>query len=133
MSTNIAPFRVTPEDLPDLDKKTAQGLTPLLAALNVTMQQLVAAFARSSEQYVPVSLQVGAVVADSFPLVFRHALPRVSSVELINVQPIDVNHVLTAPWVMQGWTLTDGGLVSVPYVTGLLASNSYNLTFLVKA
>ncbi len=40
---SVAPFRVTPEDLPDLDKKTRNGLQPLLDSLNVTLNQLVPA------------------------------------------------------------------------------------------
>ena len=37
----ISPFRLTPDDLPGLDKKTREGLQPLLDALHITIQQLV--------------------------------------------------------------------------------------------
>lgn len=129
----VPPYRLTPEDVPDLDKKTSAALEPLFAALNTTLPPLVQAVAAASSQFVSVNLAVGAVVADSFPILFRHGLPRVVSVRLDNVQPNDPNHVLTAPWVMQGWGLTDDGLVLVPYVTGLLASNSYLLSFEVRS
>lgn len=129
----VSPYRITPEDLPDLDKKTLAGITPLLEALNTTVPQLVQGSQAVGSQFVPVTLQVGAVVADSFPILFRHALPRVVSVRLDNIAPGDVNHVLTAPWVMQGWTLREGGLVAIPFVTGLLASNSYRLSFEVRS
>lgn len=42
---NVTPFKFTADDLGALDKKTRTGLQPLLEALNVTMQELVAALA----------------------------------------------------------------------------------------
>lgn len=41
----VSPYRVTPEDLVDLDSKTRNALVPLLEALNVTLPQLVQAVA----------------------------------------------------------------------------------------
>lgn len=129
----VSPYRVTPDDLGDLDRKTRDGLSPLLDALNVTVQQLVQVSQGVVEQYVDLTLVTQGTVADSFPLVFKHALPTVRAVLLANIRPKDPDHVLTTPFVLQGWTLTDGGLVSIPSITGLLASNSYSLTFLVKS
>lgn len=129
----VASYRVTPDDLPDLDRATQDGLQPLLDALNVTLPQLVRYTEAAGEQYINLKLVVEATVAASFPLVFKQALPTVRSVFLANIRPADVNHDLTTPFVLQGWSLTDQGLVSVPWITGLLASNSYDLTFLVKA
>lgn len=130
----LSPFRVTPEDLPGLDSKTRNGLAPLLDALNGSVQQLfLAAQAVPVEEVVSVTLQIDTSVAAMFPLTFRNPLqtrPRV--VELANITPKDVNHVLTAPFVMQGWGLTDAGLVSVPWITNLLASNTYTLSFAVR-
>lgn len=131
--TVVSPYRVTPDDLEELDGKTRNGLNPLLDALNITVQQLVNVSQATSEDYVDVTLAVGATVADSFPLVFRHPLenqPR--GVFLANIRPRDQDHILTTPFVMQGFRLTDNGLVSIPWVTGVLADNTYDLTFLVR-
>lgn len=129
----VSPYRLTPEDLAGLDSKTRSNLSPLLDALNTTLPQLVAASQAVSEQYVDVPLVVGATVAASFPLLFRAAaIARPLAVLLANLRPRDVNHVLTAPFVVQGWSLTDNGLVSVPWITGLLVNNTYDVTFLVK-
>lgn len=131
---SISPFHATPDDLGDLDKKTAQGLQPLLDQLNVVMRQLGQAVnAVPDEAYVPVSIDVGTSVPDSFPITFKHGLsstPR--AVLLANVQPKDVNHSLLDPFVMQGWSLTDAGLVSVPWITNLSPLNGYTFTFWVR-
>lgn len=128
----VAPFRVTPEDLADLDAKTRDGIQPLLDALNVTLQQLTqAADQAPQDQLVPATLVTDATVADSFPFVFKHSVPKPSFVQMV-CNPKDVNHTLATPFVMQGFQLTDGGLVSIPFITGLLPLNTYNLTFLVR-
>jgi hypothetical protein len=129
----VSPYRVTPEDLATLKPDVLEGLAPLLDALNVTLPQLVQASQAIGTVYVPASLTVGLVVADSFPFIFKNPLdfqPR--EVRLANITPKDGDHVLTAPFVMQGWGLTDQNLVSVPWITGLLASNSYSLSFAVE-
>lgn len=41
----IDPFRVTPEDLPDLPKNVREGLVPLLEALNKVLGQVVTGLA----------------------------------------------------------------------------------------
>ncbi len=129
----VSPYRITPEELEGLDKKTLEGLAPLLDALNTTIQQLVsAAQGGNGTAWADVNVLTGADVADSFPLTFRTTLegkPR--GVFLANITPRDADHVLTTPFVMQGWGLTDNGMVSIPAITGLLASNSYALTFLL--
>lgn len=131
---DVSPFKLTPDDLDGIDRKTRDGLGPLLDALNVTMQQLVQAVnSAQSSRFVPVVLVTDAVVDDSFPIVFKHGLAsRPSDVSLANILPKDPDHVLTTPFVMQGWGLTDASLVSVPAVTGLLPLNSYTLVFRVQ-
>lgn len=130
---NVTPFRVTSEDLAGLDRKTQEGIQPLLDALNVTLRQVVQALqVQPQEQLVPISLRTGASVASSFPLVFKHTVTQPKFVSMV-CNPSDPNHVMTAPFVMQGFGLTDGGLVSVPFITGLLANNSYQLAFLVRS
>lgn len=130
--SQIAPLRITPEDLEGLDNKTREGLQPLLDALNIFAQETVAAAAaQTGEQLVPVTLVTQATVADSFPLVFRHAVARPTWVGMV-CNPKDPDHTLAAPFVMQGFQLTDNGLVSVPWITGLLPSSTYFLTFLIR-
>ena len=53
MNAFISPYRIVAEDLEGLDKKTREGLAPLLDALNQTIQQLVA-----SSQSSPASQTV---------------------------------------------------------------------------
>jgi hypothetical protein len=130
---SVSPYNCTQEDLEGLDGKTLEGLQPLLDSLNITIPQLVsAAQLAPQEQWVDVTLVTDTAVADSFPLVFKHALTRPQGVFLANITPKDPDHIKTAPFVMQGFSLTDGGLVSVPWITGILASNSYALRFLVR-
>src|SRR5687768_10540999 len=108
MSAVVSPYRITPDDLPELKSDVRNGMAPLLDGLNITIPQLVQASQASNEDYVDVTLAVGAVVADSFPLVFRHRLAmRPRGVFLANTSPRDVDHVRTTPWVAQGFELTD--------------------------
>lgn len=127
----VSPYHVTAEDL-DLDKKTLEGITPLVEALNVTVPQLVAVAQTVGEVSVEHTVAIGAAVADSFPLVFKNPLPQRPTWVGLTVRPKNVNHVLTAPWVMQGWNLTDQGLISIPWITGLLVDQTYQLTFAVR-
>lgn len=132
MTPQIAPLRITPEDLADLDKKTREGLQPLLDALNVFTKQTVAAMVTVPQmQLVDLTVTTGAVVADSFPILFRSVIARPRGVFLANIRPRDVDHVLTTPFVVQGFGVTDAGLISVPAITGLLIEQTYDLVFLV--
>jgi hypothetical protein len=129
---NVAPFRVTQEDLAGLDRKTQAALQPLLEALNVTLGQIVSELeAQSSDQLVSFNLTTGAVVADSFPLVFKTTVAKPVFVDMV-CNPKDGDHAHTDARVMQGFQLTDAGLVSIPFITGLLPDNSYQLTFRVR-
>ncbi len=130
---SVAPYRVTPEDLSELDAKTLEGISPLVDALNITVPQLVqAADAAPVEQWVDITLATGATVADSFPLVFKCLLAKPRGLFLANIRPKDPDHIKTTPFVVQGFALTDAGLMSVPWITGLLADNTYFLTLLVR-
>ncbi len=134
MSAQVSPFRITDEDLSELDSKTRSGLQPLLDALNITLQQLVAAAAQApSVSVMPVTLVTDAVVADSFPLVFKHNLGTTPRWVGMVCNPKDPAHVLTTGFTMQGFQLTDAGLVSIPNITGILPSSTYNLSFLLVA
>lgn len=128
----VSPYRVTDEDLPDLDAKTREGIAPLLDSLNTVVPQLVdATHALPTEQLIEMTLVTEAAVADSFPLVFKHSVPKPRWVGMV-CNPKDQSHSLATPFVMQGFQLTDAGLVSIPNITGLLPDNTYSLTFLIK-
>ena len=130
---SATPFHIVQEDLEGLDSKTKAGLEPLLNALNVTLSDLVSASGGVPEQWITQTLKTDATVADSFPIVFKNPLgtkPR--GVFLANIKPKDEDHSLTTPFVLNNWTLTDAGLISVSWVTGILALNTYTLTFLIK-
>jgi len=132
MSFNVAPFRVTPEDLAGLDRKTMAALQPLLEALNITLGQTVAALAAvSNAAVVSVTLRTGAAVADSFPLEFRTPVARPVWVGMA-CTPRNINESNATARVQQGFRLTDAGLVSIPFVTGLAVNSTYDLVFLVR-
>lgn len=129
--TPVGPLRVTPEDLPDLDKKTRNGLAPLLEAINVFAQQVVAATGATPDAVVPVTLVTGGAVADSFPLLFRSPIKRPTYVGM-TCTPRNPDHVLTTPFVAQGFSLTNNGFISIPSITGLFIDQTYDLAFLVR-
>lgn len=129
----ITPFKCTAEDLDGLDKKTRDGMAPLLDDLNVFANQVVAAQqATPSDDVVQLTLNVGAAIADSFPLVFRTSVTQPRVVVLGNIVPRDTTHSLVTPFVMQGFSITDQGLISIPLITGLRHDNEYALTFWVR-
>lgn len=131
MSAQITPLRITAEDIPS--KKVGEAIGPLLEDLNVTIQDIVTAFARlPDEELVTISLVTGAAVADSFPIRFRTAVPQPRGVVLANIVPKDPAHSLLLPFVVNGFGITDEGLVSVKWITGLLPSNGYQFTFAVR-
>ena len=126
----IAPFKVTSEDLSGLDKKTLEGIQPLLDALNVFTNQVVSSQnAQSGDDVVQVTFNTD---TDSFPIVFKTTVPQPRVVVLGNIRPKDQDHTLADPFVMQGFAITDAGLVSIPFITGILAANEYALTFWVR-
>lgn len=128
----VTPLKITAEDLQGLDNKTQQGLQPLLDALNVSFQQVVAAVAAvPQEELVKVTLATQDTVAASFPLRFKTTVAQPRFVAMA-IQPRDPNHVLTDPFALQGFQLTDGGQISIPWITNLLPLNTYDLTFLVR-
>lgn len=132
-SPQVPPFRVTPEDLADLEKSTRNGLEPLLQALNDTIGQLVPTVnATPLEEICDVTLKTGLVVADSFPLKFATSVSQPKVVVLGNCLPKDPGHSLTTPFALQGFRVIGTGVVSIQSITGMLPSNTYSLTFLVR-
>jgi hypothetical protein len=132
MTPAISPFKVTADDLEGLDKKTRDGIQPLLDALNASFNQVVAAQqAVANDEIVQQTLTIDAVVADAFPFVFKTTVSQPRFVSMV-CNPRDPDHVLTTPFVMQGFSITDQGLISIPAITGLLPANEYALAFWVR-
>ena len=132
-----SPYRIIPEDLEGADKKTLAALDPMMNALNDTLNDVVQVLTGGigsdnlADEVKSIKVTVD-TLAGFFPFKFRTKVTQPRVVVLANVQPADAAHSLATPFVMQGYTLTDSGLVSIPAITGLLANNVYTLTFWVR-
>ncbi len=130
------PFRVTPEDLGDA--KIGQAIGPLMDSLNLTLNDVCSILTGGisadnlADQVLTVPLVVD-VLADAFPLTFSTPVKKPRVMLMTNCVPKDPAHSLATPFVAQAIGLNDKGQVSVPAITGVLASNSYTLTFWIRA
>lgn len=126
---NVSPFRVTPEDLAGLDRKTQVALQPLLEALNVTLGQLVQAAAGLQAFDVFVlkftSSGAGTAYVDLTP---RTVTSRPYSVVVDQIRRSDETQ-MTSPWSMS-WSFISTGVRCL--FTGLDASAQYALTVTLK-
>ena len=132
-----APFRMTAEDLEGADKKTVAALEPVLAGINDTLSDVVQILTKGiTADNLADEVKTVKVVVDElatfFPFKFRTSVTQPRVVVLANVQPEDAAHSLATPFVMQGYTLTDSGLISIPAICGVLAGNSYTFTFWIR-
>jgi hypothetical protein len=129
---------MTSEDLEGIDSKVRAGLSGVLEGLNVTLGDVVSILTKGAggdnlnEELKAVKLVVDDTLASAFPLQFKTTVKAPRMVLLVNCQPEDPNHSLATPFVVQGYGFTDAGLVSIPAITGILASNTYALTFWVR-
>lgn len=129
MSGSLSPFRITPEDLPDLDSKTRNGLAPLLDALNVSVQQLFAAAqAVPAEQSFKTSFtsDAGGLATVSFSPQLPQA---VSKAQLDWFQRSDRAPITTV--YSFSMNRTDSGLSQLLFA-GLSASTKYDLSVTFK-
>lgn len=119
----VSPFRVTPDDLPGLDGKTADALTPLLDALNVTVQQLVNAVAQIPVTIVRdttfTSSASGTASVDFAPPSTKPMDVRVRSLNLANGDDIAA---------VYSWTWKYTGTVVRLLFVGLGASKEHKLS-----
>lgn len=129
------PFRVTPEDLGD--QKIAQAIGPLMDALNLSLNDIVNILTGNvgpdnlNDEVKTLKVSVDVLAS---PLVkFSTKVVKPTCVVLAHVVPAAVGHSLATPFVLQDWTLTDAGQVSIGTITGVLAANDYTLTFWVRA
>ena len=120
----VPPYRVTSEDLSELDKKTRTGLQPLLDALNVTVQQLVqAANTQPGERIAGATFtsdSTGEASVDINPLpVTEPTEVRVAQLYRVDLTPI------SSVWAFS-WTRVASGNVRVLFV-GLDVDAQYTL------
>lgn len=129
------PFRMTDDDMTGGDSKVKAAIAPLQDALNVTLNDVVSIMTGGigndnlADEIKTLQLDTN---VDEFPFKFVTKVVKPRFVSVV-IQPKDPDHPNTTPRVMQGFTVTDSGLVSIPHITGLLAANKYTLTFLIRA
>ena len=132
MKPTVAPFRVTEEDLEGLPAATRDALLPLTSSLNVTLRDVVNSInGNPHEEVRTVPLQTPGALAVPV-VVFATSVRQPQAVWLANCQPKDTAHILTTPFVAQGFTVTESGAIAIPAITGLLPNNVYTLTFVVR-
>lgn len=128
------PFRITPEDMSDA--KVGQAIAPLMDSLNLTLNDVVSILTGgvgADNLTDDVVVQKLAVDTLASPLLkFSTKVVKPTCVVLANIVPADPAHSFTVPFVLQGWSLTDAGQVQIGTITGVLASNTYTLTFWVR-
>jgi hypothetical protein len=102
---NVSPFRLTQDDLSGLDRKTRDGLQPLLDALNITLAQLV----QAANLTAPVGATAGTVVSDASgaaSLIVKPTVPqKPSSVSLAQLRLADggdIADVFSMSWLAIG-------------------------------
>lgn len=127
------PFRVTDEDLAALGGDVREGMQPLLGSLNITLNDVVQILTgRVGTDNLAVDLRPMEVEVadDTFPLRFTTSVAKPRFI-LMNCNPKDPAHSLTTPFVMQGFGVTEAGLISIPNITGLVVGETYSLSFLI--
>lgn len=130
------PFRTTPEDMNDA--KVGQAISPLLDSLNLTLNDVINILTGNvgadnlGDELKTINLAVD-TLETAFPLVFSTKVKKPQVVVLGNCVPSDPSHSLATPFQVQGFSLTDKGQVSIPAISGILASNTYKLVFWVRA
>lgn len=127
MST-ISAYRVTPEDLPDLDRKTRWGLRPLLDKLNTVLQPLVSAANTPSDVVTTLTsfttTALGAAYVElSNPITSRPRCVLVAELQRLDALPIDSVYGF---W----WTRTPTGIRGL--FVGLNATTTYLYTLRVQ-
>lgn len=124
----ISPFRFTVDDLPDLDKKTREGLQPLLDQLNVFVQQ-VNAMALALPETAIVSGTFSTDAAGSVYVPINPALAtRAVSVTLGDLRPANGTEI-TSPYAFS-WQYVGAG-VRLLFV-GLAVLTKYSFTVSVQ-
>lgn len=102
--SQVAPFRLTPEDLPDLDKKTREGLVPLLEALNSTLQQLVATANGTAQSKTITSTFTSGPLGTAYVDIAPSPIAKPFSAELNQIYRTDLEP-MTTPFSLS-WQMT---------------------------
>jgi hypothetical protein len=125
-------YRITTDDLPDLDHKTARALQPLLESLNASLTNVINVSNATPQFDVRrVTLTTPAAVADVFPFRFSTTIAQPQGVTMWNIIPRNTGHSLAAPFVVQGCEFTPNAVV-VKFITGLLPNETYDIVFVVR-
>lgn len=128
MSASILPFRVLPEHLSGLDGKTREGLAPLLEALNVTLQQLVAAAANTTPGITAITSSFSTDENGSAYVDMKFAAGRPAAVSLDALRRRDLEPIAT----VFSWTWQMAGeLVRVLFV-GLDTVTTFDFTLSMR-
>lgn len=130
MSNQIPSYRITKEDLKDLDKKTYDGLEPLIEALNNTLGQIVALLNSAPTTDIrQVTFTTKTGLIDSFPLVFNTTVTKPRAV-LIG-QVIAPSGTDVSVGISPIWNQLANGNISVSLISGLVPETRYQITFIV--
>lgn len=119
----------------DLDPKPPEWLPKLLSALNGFVGEVIASFTAASREQRSrsVDVQTGETVATDvqpFPIEFRNELDtRPRSVWVGQVMPLTGDPTMTSAITIPKWSITDKGLISIPFITGLPASTKLRIVF----
>ena len=123
--SQLSPFRITPEDLPDLDQKTLAGIQPLLDALNVSVQQLVyAAQAQQSSVTTSGTLSTDGA-GDATVTIKPQTTSKPFSVQVDQIRLVESTEDLSAVYSFS-WQLIGDGIRGVFH--GLAADTKYAFT-----
>lgn len=131
------PFRFV-IDSEGLDSKVRVGIQPLADSLNVSVGNIVDILTGNvgsdnlGDEIRQVQVATLASVSDSFPLVFKTKVLRPQFVAM-TVTGYPAAQDLTLPIAMQGFGVTDQGLISIPWITNLMVSSKYSFAFWVRA
>lgn len=124
----ISPYRLTVEDLPDLDSKTRNALQPLLDALNTTLPQLVDAVSAQPPTKTVTSRFESTAAGSAYVDYVTAPVARATSVSVDHIQRVD-GVDMAAPYSMT-WQLTAAG-VRLLFVD-LDVSSQFELTVTIK-
>lgn len=129
----VPDYKITAEDLDGLDKKTKDGLDPLVSALNYTIPLLVSTVNSTPIiDWVSFTFTTGTIAAASFPLAFSSIVKNVKGVSFGNFQPVGAGADYTNPWAMQGWKVNAQGNIAINFITNLQPNTKYSVTFKVE-
>ncbi len=132
MSNSVPTYRISNEDLPDLDKKNKEALQPLIDNLNNTLGQVVPAVnAIVAIDKRDITFTTKTSLADTFPIVFNTVITAPFAVFIGGKVVCPVGTDTSAGISVNGWVQLQNGNISVKVISGLVPNTKYTLTFVV--